>query len=201
MDNATERWERIQRRLATYGLQATRWQASTPASIDGYSFSNTNPKAKACAVSHFRLWEHCIAQGYEHVLILEDDAVFRKDWLHLVLEKLSDPTWVAMFLNVSEETTSNTWVRALGQCLAGAYLLKLPALQWLVATFKPCLHDSDYMTMCLQASAPCITFFPWLVIQQGNESYIQTKSHLDADAAKVRRLLASANYSLDNYDF
>ena len=124
LDDATERWQDVQRRLAAYGLQATRWRASTPASLDGYAFFNSNPNARACAVSHFRLWEHCIAQGYEQVLILEDDAVFRKDWLPQVMEKLSDPMWVAMFLNAAEKTTpENTWVRAVGQSLAGAYLL------------------------------------------------------------------------------
>lgn len=197
---ATSRWERMQQRLAHYGLVASRWEASTPSTLEGYAFFNSNPKARACALSHFRLWEHCIAQGHTQVLILEDDAVFRTDWVSVVNEKLADPTWMAMFLNVSEETMPmHTWVRAIQQCLTGAYILRQPALQWLVSVFKPSLHDSDYMTMVLQANAPCITLFPWLVIQEGVESYIQSESHREADVAKVRRLLATYSYDLSNY--
>jgi GR25 family glycosyltransferase involved in LPS biosynthesis len=202
LDKATDRWERIQRRLAGYGLEATRWNARTPAELEGHVFaSHLDTVQCACALSHFSLWEHCVAQGYDRVLILEDDAVFRKDWVPIVNERLSDPAWVGMFLNAAEEVAPlSTWVPAVQQCMAAAYLLTRPALVWLTTTFRSCIYASDHMTMILQARAPCITYFPWLVIQEGRDSYIQKKDHFDADVAKVRRLLAAANYSLDHYD-
>ena len=54
------------------------------------------------------------------------------------------------------------------------------------------------MTTRLQLNNHSYSFFPWLVIQEGNYSLIQEKVP-DEDYAKVVRCLKEINYSLDNY--
>lgn len=201
LSSAPDRWARVTRRLAAYGLTATRWDASTPASCRTPYVSYLTLNQRACAESHFRLWEHVVASGHSHVLILEDDAVFRKDWIPITNAKLKEPGWDALFLNVSEETSLEQWAPCHNQCMTAAYILTARAAAWLVATFRPCLYAADGMTQALQQAAPCLTYFPWLVIQEGRESYIQTKDHFDADIAKVHRLLAAADFPLSSYDF
>lgn len=56
------------------------------------------------------------------------------------------------------------------------------------------------MTQILQENRPCLTYFPWLVIQHGVDSYIQDSGVPTADLAKVHRLLAAADYALEKYD-
>jgi GR25 family glycosyltransferase involved in LPS biosynthesis len=208
LDDATDRWHRLQRRLAPHGLTATRRAACTPEDVDtsGCTFApHLGPNHRACALSHFRLWEHCLAQGHDRVLILEDDAVFRHDWRPIVDAWLTDaatPPWHALFLNAAEDVDPpHTWQPARHQCLTAAYLITRAALQWLVQTFRSCQLAADHMTQHVQMALPCYTYFPWLVIQEGADTYVQTPDHLNADAAKVRRLLAACAYPLDNYGF
>lgn len=113
LDAAPARWERVQRRLAAYGLAARRWRASTPADAAacGRAFvPYLSERQRACALSHYLLWEHCAHEGYDRVLILEDDAVFRKDWVSVV--EGAPAGWSALFLNVAEEGPNENWFRA-----------------------------------------------------------------------------------------
>ena len=50
------------------------------------------PAVIACYLSHFRLWRHCLEQGYERVLILEDDALPRPAVETLLPELLELPS-------------------------------------------------------------------------------------------------------------
>jgi GR25 family glycosyltransferase involved in LPS biosynthesis len=203
LDAAPARWERVQRRLAAYGLTARRWRASTPADAAacGRAFvPYLNELQRACALSHYALWEHCVHEGYDRVLILEDDAVFRKDWRAITEARAAQPGWSALFLNVAEKGPKEQWAPCHQQCLAGATLYTAEALQWLVAVFRRLLYAADWMTQVLQENRPCITYFPWLVVQHGVDSHIQ-EGPPSADLAKVHRLLAAADYGLDNYDF
>jgi GR25 family glycosyltransferase involved in LPS biosynthesis len=199
LDVATDRWEHVQRRLASYGLTARRWRASTPADAAecGRAFvPYLNDRQRACALSHYTLWEHCVHEGYDRVLVLEDDAVFRKDWRSVVEAQMERSGWSALFLNVAEEGPHEQWFPCRQQCLAGATLYTAEALQWLVGVFRRLLYAADWMTQILQENKPCFTYFPWLVIQAGVDSYIGVPT---ADLAKVHRLLAAADYGLDNY--
>jgi hypothetical protein len=57
--------------------------------------------------------------------------------------------------------------------------------------------SSDWMTSRLQMRWNSYSYFPWLIIQEGDESTIG--SGVEADHAKVIRCLKEANYSLENY--
>ena len=203
LDEATDRWSRVQHRLAAYGLDARRWSASTSADVTASSKAFApaiNDRQRACALSHYLLWEHCLQQEHTHVLILEDDAVFRKDWVSVIDAQLTQPAWAALFLNVSEDVPQhNQWVSCRRQCLTGAAIYTHDTLLWLVSVFRQTLYASDWMTQILQEHLPCLTYFPWLVIQEGVDSYIQ-EGVPKADLAKVHRLLSEASYGLENYD-
>ena len=63
--------------------------------------------------------------------------------------------------------------------------------------FNNCYYTSDWMTSRLQYQEKCFTYFPWLIIQEGNDSSICSNYKTDHD--KVIKCLYNINYSLDNY--
>ncbi len=205
LDAEKERWQKMCRRFERFGLPAPiRWSASTMADIATAPFNpHLRDVERAAALSHFRLWRHLLGLGVKQALILEDDAVFRHDWMTILKARMhSNAGWHALFLNASEPVLPHEqWVTAREQYLAGAYVISRGAMEWLVAMFGNGLCGADYMTLCLQRLGMSYTYFPWLVIQEGASSAIQSAQHLRDDAAKVRRLLKDANYDITNYVF
>ena len=84
------------------------------------------------------------------------------------------------------------------QYLAGCYIISLKGVRTIINWFNSLYYSSDWMTTRLQLNNHSYSFFPWLVIQEGNYSLIQEKVP-DEDYAKVVRCLKEINYSLDNY--
>ncbi len=201
----TDRWDRIRDRFTSYGLPIRRWSAATPDKVIGNYVGYLNPVQRACTYSHISLFEQALAMNYEAVFIIEDDAAFRHDWKGIVAEKLAhidteDPEWDALFLNVAEEVTPfETWRPARDQCLAGAYIIRKKAIEYILGTHTAMYYCIDWMTQVLQARGHSYTYFPWLAIQEGSTSDIQGGAPT-ADFQKVRRLLSWANYPLANYD-
>jgi len=202
LESRPDRWERIIQRLSEHGLSAVRWNASTPTSCTVPCRPHLSPKERACSESHFLLWKHIVETEVPYSLILEDDAVFRKDWIPITNAKLKETGWDALFLNLSEPTFPlNEWVRSPGFCMAGAYIITNSTAKWLVDRFSTCIDIADGMTIQLQENLVCHTYFPWLVIQEGRDSNIQTNEHLSIVNHHIQRLLAMVNCPLSFYGF
>jgi dCMP deaminase len=204
LENATSRWKQIESQAKSYTIDIHKWKASVPSDTEHVNFAQqlSGPQ-KACALSHIRLWEYCLENKYPYVLILEDDALFRHDWIEVLNSKLEslekdDPHWDSIFLNCSEEILPvNTWKDIKRQCLTGGYLIRNHAMQYLIDTYKGKWACADWMTQVLQERGHSYSIFPWLVIQDGSPSFIQQDN--SPDYQKVCRLLSSVNYSLENY--
>lgn len=205
LDDAVRRKDNMERRLRRYGLRFTRIEASTPATLRGNYVHYLSPTQRACTHSHIRILERIVAEDIPRALILEDDAIFRSDWVTITNEKLhqldtTDPQWDALFLNVAEPYIElETWHIAKDQCLSGAYIINRHAAQWILDTFRNMYYCIDWMTQILQRRRHSYTYYPWLVIQEGTDTY--NTSNVSADYAKVLRCLAESNYGLEHYDF
>lgn len=202
LESAKERWERMEKRFKYFNVEATRWKASTPSTLTDSFYDYLNAGQRACAQSHINIWRHIVQNGLYYSLIVEDDARFDKKWK----EKLSDikylidkdQDWHAIFLNVSEPISpQNTWMKVQEQYLTGAYILSYKGAKHLLEMFKHGYGASDWMTTRLQLSGHSYSYFPWLVIQEGNESTIG--SGYEEDHKKVIRCLNEVNYSMDEY--
>jgi GR25 family glycosyltransferase involved in LPS biosynthesis len=198
--DAKERYEKMYKRID----RLIRWDATTPTSelFNKYPLNSAlSAKEKACSISHYSLWEYLLERGVEMVLILEDDILFRDGWEEIVDKGLNEiKDWHMLLLNSTEEANiQNKWVLTNNQYLAGAYLINREGLQWLVNTYKTMLWGADYMTMTLQYQNKTYVLFPWLAIQEGKDSQIQTKEHLEADHAKVLRLLKLTDKCYEDY--
>jgi len=196
-----ERREKMEIRLKKINLETTFWEASTKDTLTDTFAAYLRDGQKGCSQSHWNIWKYIIEKDMEYALILEDDACFDKQFfekLNKFKTEISDEDYDAIFLNASEpEVIKNTWVLTKEQFLTGGYILSLKGAKRLLHTFSDCLHSADWMTSRLQLNEHSYTYFPWLIIQEGNESTIG--SSIQEDHEKVLRILRENNYSLDNY--
>ena len=202
LESAQERWERMDTRFKYFNMEATRWNASTPNTLTDSFLDYLNAGQRACAQSHINIWRHIVQNGLYYSLIVEDDAKFDKRWK----EKLSKidhlihngNNWEAIFLNASEPMNpQNTWIKIQEQYLTGAYILSYKGAKHLLEIFKNGYGSSDWMTTRLQTYGHSYSYFPWLVIQEGNESTIG--SGYEEDHKKVIRCLNEISYPIDEY--
>jgi GR25 family glycosyltransferase involved in LPS biosynthesis len=203
------RWQRIQdrwkivqedamRSCSTILPDIIRWEATTPDTLPepprgpgkNLVFCRyLGAGQKACAWSHYRLWRYIVDYGIEHALVLEDDAVFRHGWL----EELSRAPCMSevdlLLLNASDEVLPmGKWTVSKDQCMTGAYIITLQGAHALIHhILVDTVWAADWSTQLLQRRGRSWTLFPWLVIQDGYDSFLQP-SH-GPDLAKVKRLL------------
>ena len=203
VDSESERWHKIKQRAEYIQLPITRWQASTPSTLTSQFVDYLNGGQRACAQSHYNLWNHIVQNKLEYALILEDDACFDKQFFRklneLYLQIKSNPNWDAVFLNASEMANPYfTWTRAFEQYLTAGYILSYKGAKKLLSDWKhnP-LCASDWMTSRLQLDGNCYTYFPWLIIQEGLDSTIG--GHYLEDMDKVMTCLDMVPYSMHNY--
>jgi len=197
---APDRWARMCLRFQQLDLDVFRWAASTPDTLTERFAGYMNPGQRACAQSHFLIWKHMVAHNLPYAFILEDDAMFDRDWRNRLRQlDLVEGEWDAVFLNVSEAIDPpHQWALANDQYLTGGYVLSLAGARLLLDMFSGELWGADWMTTRLQTRGRSWSFFPWLIVQEGLESTIG--SGVEADHAKVVRLLDNLGYSLtDNY--
>ncbi len=203
--SAVGRLKKMTRKLKRYGLDFVRIEASLPDQVVGNYVGYLSGTQRACTYSHLRVLRQIVVHNIPAALVLEDDIVFRSDWKEIVNTKLKaleteDPSWDALFLNVAEPYAKmETWHVARDQCLAGAYIITKDAAAWILGHFSAQYYCIDWMTQVLQQRGHSYTYYPWLAIQEGNESY--NGSNVDADYAKVERCLEASVYGLENYDF
>ena len=196
------RRKKITQRLDKFNLKYKIWEAVTPKSEkfkDYKYFDFMSPNEKACAASHYSLWERLITLEDEHFLILEDDIMFKKDWLDYLKEVPKD--FDALFLNVSEEVFPNKqWTVINGYCMAGAYIVSKKGLKYLLNKNKDTKDVADYMTLDLQSSNNnSYSYFPWLCIQEHLNSNIQDMNHINKDRLRAVKILANHQLSYDDY--
>ena len=184
------RWSKMKPRLAKLNIECERWVASTPDTVTDNFVGYLNDGQRACGQSHVNVWRTIIERGLEYALILEDDAMFDKDWCDKLakLSDVDDLEWDAVFLNASEPIEPvNKWVLVQEQYLTGAYIISRRGAQCLLNWYSHEFASSDWMTSRLQTRGHSYSYFPWRVIQEGLDSTIG--SGVEADHAKVIRCL------------
>ena len=199
LESKPDRWARMETRFAQFGIGCKRWIATTPSEVTDAFYDYLNGGQRACGQSHVNVWRHIVANNLPYALVLEDDAMFDKDWL-AKLPSISggDEDWDLYMLNASEPMSpQGLWVPVLDQYLTGAYIISLSGAKWILDNFSGHFGSSDWMTSRLQCRGRSYSYFPWLVIQEGTES--TSGSGYEADHAKVLRCLSEAGYDICNY--
>jgi glycosyl transferase family 25 len=197
LEGANVRWESMERRFSEFNLDVTRWTAST-APTDNF-VSNLSITQKACGQSHINIYKHMLENNLEYAFILEDDACFDKNW-EQKLEEFNYENWDLIILNGSEDIKNkNIWECTIDnlQYLTAGYIISKRGAKWILDTYDNRYCASDWMTSRLQTLGNSYCYFPWLIIQEGKDTRIE--SDVCANREKVIRLLNSIDYAIDNY--
>jgi GR25 family glycosyltransferase involved in LPS biosynthesis len=197
-----DRWQKMENRFKQLNLDVIRFKAVTQLEeLDSTFAPYLSLGQKCCSQSHINIWRYIVKHNIPYALILEDDACFDIKWrekLDTFSTQINDPNLDAIFLNASEPTNNiNKWVVADEQYLTGGYILTVKGAITLLNAFSNCFFSSDWMTSRLQKCGHSYTYFPWLIIQEGNESTIGSSNN--EDHKKVLRCLNNINYELSNY--
>ena len=203
--NKDDRWLKMQERFTKINLDVTRFPAAMGGTND--ITDNFDPRLnngqKGCSQSHINLCRHILNKNIPYALILEDDACFDKNWkdkLDVFYKDINDNDWDIIFLNASEPSYPlDKWVIAKEQFLTGGYIISFRGAKKILEMFggHNCYLSSDWMTSRIQLYDHSYCYFPWLIIQEGNESIIG--SGFVEDHKKVLKCLNEINYDLDNY--
>jgi len=191
------RWDAMVRRCNEIDLKVTKWIASTIAT-DNFD-PNLNAGQKGCAQSHINIYRHIIENDLEYAFILEDDACFDKNWKQK-LEEFNYENWDLIILNGSEDIKNkNIWECTIDnlQYLTAGYIISKRGAKWILDTYDNRYCASDWMTSRLQTLGNSYCYFPWLIIQEGKDTRIE--SDVCANREKVIKLLNSIDYAIDNY--
>jgi GR25 family glycosyltransferase involved in LPS biosynthesis len=211
LESKPERWQKMQERFKQLNIDVTKWLASSgsnPEAITDQFADYLNNGQKGCAQSHLNIWRYIQANTQiEYALVLEDDACFDKEWLakleQFPIDLAYDPkrleTWELILLNASEPIyhREHLWTQVEEQFLTGGYIISQRGIKAVLEMFYPVYASSDWMTSRLQTRWNSYCYFPWLIIQEGDESTIG--SGVEADHDKVLQCLNKISYSLENY--
>ena len=136
-DTGNDRW-----------LTFNTFQASTPKSeraeylLRGLDCNKDLPTKRACAMSHYRLWEKCAA-GHDTIIVLEHDAVFVNELTRQDMMMLTECPFGAIALywpggyNIYQPTTRTKGVIGCEKgVMAKGYMLKPEAAKLLINIVK-----------------------------------------------------------------
>ena len=201
--NNNYRWTKMQERFVKLNLDVTRFPAAvggTDDIIDTFDNRLSNGQ-KGCGQSHINVWRHILNNELPYALVLEDDACFDINWidkLELFTKEIDDKEWDVIFLNASEPCYPiDKWLLCKEQYLTAGYIISLKGAKTILEMFPHCFYASDWMTSRIQLYNHSYCYFPWLIIQEGNDSTIG--GNLEEDHKKVVRCLNEISYGLDNY--
>ncbi|MFM7850489.1 MAG: glycosyltransferase family 25 protein, partial [Flammeovirgaceae bacterium] len=115
----------MESRFAHFGLDCSRWIATTPDLVRDKFYDYLNGGQRACGQSHINVWRHIVANNLPYALVIEDDAMFDKDWMSKLPDREFDLDleWDLFLLNASEPITPHyKWLKVNDQYLTGAYI-------------------------------------------------------------------------------
>jgi glycosyl transferase family 25 len=204
LDSRPDRWERMQKRFDFFDMEVQRWSASTGQNTTDVFAEYLNGGQRGCSQSHINIYRHILEKNIKYALILEDDACFDIQWRTrlnefsnmLTEEQMEDLNMVV--LNASEPMDNLfQWELQREQYLTGGYIITQKGAKWMLDYFRNCFFSADWMTTRMQLySGNSYSYFPWLIIQEGNDSTIGDK--WEADHNKVVTCLENIHYSIEN---
>lgn len=136
---------------------------------------------RGCAYSHYQVWNHAQNNGYSTIMVFEDDVVFFNEWTHILnvgLRMLRN-THCLMLNHSQKPEITHTWVPIRNTGFTGGYVLFKSGLEAMLSMFNiKKLYPADAMTVILQQQNRTYAYFPFLCVQENNDSDIQTPEKL-----------------------
>lgn len=185
-----DRWNSVEKRLREQNINATRFDA-----IDGESLIEQNGLTRnelGCLSSHLKIIQDAKIQGYNKILILEDDVYFSNDFQSRI-RLIEDLDWKLLYLGGSQygwddiDTSKYSYhsKKTLGTF---AYAIDKSIYDDLIQEFSQKDAPVDGILVGIQEKyyGQCFTIYPNIVIADVRESDIRDDRDMTSQANKMR---------------
>lgn len=148
-------------------------------------------------LSHIKALDMAIKNGYENILILEDNIVFHNDFSYLVSKITNVPKdWAILYLGCYHTSTmhdNKNYYIAKNNIGSFAYAIKKEHYSDMITMLSK-RHDTIKNTLLqIQKMKKCYALYPSLVI-----SYINSDNKQNTNMIELSN---KANWNLDNYQY
>jgi len=172
LDRRQDRWVLAKAEFDRLGLDVQR--------IAGVDIPK-NP-GLGCSRSHELVLEDILYNGYDRVLILEDDVVFKLDAKERFSEAMLSPlarNWDMIYFggNHAHEPTPTDWLHKVTYTLTTSHFAITGNMaSKMLSQIQPFNAPVDMMYAHLQPSNRCYTFYPGIATQRTGWSDIERKN-------------------------
>ncbi|SMG56524.1 glycosyltransferase [Paraburkholderia susongensis] len=167
--------------------------------------------ARGYLETYIAILKHALGNGYERVMIFDDDALFHRDFVvrFSVTASRLPADWRVFMLGAMQFNWDPTWVKFVGDdlyhCMGSSVAshavgLTRPAMEELLqhSLRRDMPLDIGALSYLQREHAhECFVAYPNLVIQESTESDINTSSHLDEGNHKSNRF----RWTLEDFEW
>lgn len=179
LDRRLDRWQDVTKEFDKFGItNVTRWSAFDGSTINDSQYMRRGEIG--CTRSHSSLMQHCLDNNIDEVLIFEDDVVFSPFVIDLFNQSFKDipNDWQMIYLGGNHYhggliSIKNNIYRMTHTYAMHGYIIRTPAMEWMVENCKDERYISDVYAAQYHAIAPCYTFLPVLAFQKADYSDLQ----------------------------
>jgi GR25 family glycosyltransferase involved in LPS biosynthesis len=184
LDRRSDRMERVQKRFEHFGMQFKRIAAVDGSMMSDEEYKNHKLFKKkiskgelACAIGHERIYRDALENGYERILVFEDDARFVSNFLDRIQE-MKQLDWDLVLLGCSQFGTipkvKNGFYHANGGSYCTfAYAATIDCCKKLLDWIEKGGHNiADHLTIRYFNSNKnkCFVYFPNICTMEVQES-------------------------------
>jgi hypothetical protein len=193
LDRRTDRMEKMQKRFEHFNINFKRVTAIDGKTMADAEFANNkfgekmNKNTLACALGHQKIFEDAKSNGYQKILIFEDDAMMTKDF-EKKLQKLLKFDWDLIYLGATQyggwPKATNGFYHPKSTCGAFAYALSKKSYEWMLDSIHKFgkKHADTYLAdYYKQHNKKCFIFFPNICKPTVNDADMHPRDQLKAD--------------------
>ena len=179
LDRRIDRWEACQVEFAIHDIHGVQRVSA----VDGRDLDHRGWDAKylgemGCSLSHAKVLERMIEEGWDTVLIFEDDVEFVSDFPAAFAESINSvPDFDMLYLGgIDEEppvAVSEGVARVTRTMTTSSYAISLPFAKRVLPEIKRLSKPVDELYTDFQEDAECFIFMPHLVVQRPDHSDIE----------------------------
>lgn len=177
--------------------------------VDGYSIEidptyNFSKGSYGCTMSHLNCMKDAIANGYENILIFEDDIImdnnFNERWNNIKFPE----EWDILYLGGTQlvwelEPKMNEWYKAHTTLGGFAYIVNNKIYQRIIDCYERIKRPIDEVLSSVQKESCCYVMYPNLIIAYLDESTTRKNNTWSLDSYSKQLKWDLSRYNMKMY--
>lgn len=186
IDARTDKYEQIVADLEARGIQNyERFSAIVPKSYDTpaikalYNASYFGQGVVGCKLSHIQVIKLAKARGYNSILILEDDALFKPNFEHLIHKVITESErvdWDMLYLGANHKQRGDFCTSTLKRCTeaytTSSYIIRSLIYDHVIDSINIPVEIDTFYARYIQPKFKCLCVYPNIMGQRKSLSDI-----------------------------